>query len=74
MNNLNYHSSLTLLTPSFLQIPKSNKKMFDECPWPFTMVHDPAKFVKDHATHVTVLWVALCQIYSRIEKARAVIP
>jgi len=57
-----------------LKIPQSNKKMLDDCPWPFTMTHDPIKFVKDKSTHMVVLWVLLCQIYSRIEKARAIIP
>jgi hypothetical protein len=47
--------------------------MFDQCPWPFTLFHDPLKFFKDGATHVVVLWVMMCQIYSRFETARRVV-
>jgi len=56
------------------QIPKQPGGMFDECPWPFTLFHDPKKFVKTGATYVVLLWVAMCQIYSRYSKARAIIP
>ena len=48
--------------------------MFDECPWPFTLFHDPIKFVKSYSTHVVAVWAILCQLYSRFEKARAIIP
>ena len=47
--------------------------MFDECPWPFTLFHDPMKFIKDGATHVVIVWAIFCQIYLRVEKARSVI-
>jgi len=56
------------------QIPKQQGGMFDECPWPFTLFHDPIKFVKTGATYVVLLWVAMSQIYSRYSKARAIIP
>jgi len=56
------------------QIPKQQGGMFDECPWPFTLFHDPKKFVKTGATYVVLLWVAMCQIYSRYSKAKAIIP
>ncbi|KAL3756656.1 hypothetical protein ACHAWU_002559 [Discostella pseudostelligera] len=58
---------------TILKIPKSDKKMFDQCPWPFTLFHDPMKFIKDGATHVVVLWVGMCQLYSYWEKARRAI-
>ena len=48
--------------------------MFDQCPWPFTLFHDPIKFVSDGATHVVILWAILCQVYSRFVMARAIIP
>jgi hypothetical protein len=48
--------------------------MFDQCPWPFTLFHDPIKFVGDGATHVLVLWAILCQVYSRFVMARVIIP
>ena len=47
--------------------------MFDQCPWPFTLFHDPMKFIKDGATHVVVLWVGMCQLYWYWEKARRAI-
>jgi hypothetical protein len=53
------------------QIPKSNKNMFDECPWPFTLFHDPVKFLKDSSTWIVLVWVALCQVYSFVMKVRA---
>ena len=56
------------------QIPKQQGGMFDECPWPFTLFHDPIKFVKSGATYIVLLWIAMCQIYSRYSKARAIIP
>ena len=48
--------------------------MFDDCPWPFTLFHDPKKFVKDGATQIVVVWVALCQTYGWYEKTRAIVP
>ena len=64
-----------LISNSYIsQIPKQQGGMFDECPWPFTLFHDPKKFVKTGATYVVLLWVAMCQIYSRYSKARAIIP
>jgi len=58
-----------------MKIPKSNKQgMFDECPWPFTLFHDPIKFVKTGATHVVVVWVITCQLYARYMKAKTIIP
>jgi hypothetical protein len=59
------------LFSAVLQIPKSNKNMFDECPWPFTLFHDPKKFAKDGLTWTVLLWAGLCQVYSLIMKARA---
>lgn len=53
------------------KIPKSNKNMFDECPWPFTLFHDPVKFAKDPSTWIMVVWAGLCQVYSLVVKARA---
>ena len=55
------------------KIPKQQGGMFDECPWPFTLFHDPKKFVKTGATYVVLVWVAMCQIYSRYSKARALV-
>ena len=72
VGNIIFFSHLKLHTK--MQIPKSDKKMFDECPWPFTLFHDPIKFIKAGATHVVVLWAVLCQLYSRFQKARAIIP
>jgi len=57
---------------TILKIPKSEKFMFDECPWPFTAAHDPIKFIKDRNTHVVAVWAALCQLYSLFDKARAI--
>ena len=71
--DLAFRISLWVLS-ILLQIPTEKKMMFEECPWPFTLFHDPIKFAKDNATQVTIVWVALCQIYARIEKARAIIP
>ncbi|KAL7512488.1 hypothetical protein ACHAXN_009422 [Cyclotella atomus] len=56
---------------SVLKIPKTNKNMCDECPWPFTLFHDPKKFAKDGLTWTVFLWAGLCQLYSLIMKARA---
>lgn len=67
-------SLVNFFRSTILKIPISGKRVFDECPWPFTLFHDPIKFVKDAWTHMVVVWVVMCQIYSRIEKARAVIP
>jgi len=67
-------SLVNFFRSTILKIPKSGKRVFDECPWPFTLFHDPIKFVKDAWTHMVVVWMVMCQIYSRIEKARAVIP
>lgn len=57
---------------TILKIPKSEKFMFDECPWPFTAAHDPIKFIKDRNTHVVAFWAVLCQLYSLFNKARVV--
>jgi len=54
-----------------LQIPKSDKKFFDECPWPFTFFHDPIKALKDCPTWVVIVWAVLCHLYSRFEQARS---
>ncbi|KAL3775918.1 hypothetical protein HJC23_005199 [Cyclotella cryptica] len=54
-----------------LKIPKSTKNMFDECPWPFTLFHDPVKFLKDSSTWIVFVWVGMCQVYSLVMKARA---
>jgi len=54
------------------QIPKSEKFMFDECPWPFTAAHDPKKFIKDGKTHIVALWALLCQLWSLFNKTRIV--
>ena len=48
--------------------------MFDECPWPFTLFHDPIKFAKQGSTQILVVWMCLCQISSRMVKIRALIP
>jgi hypothetical protein len=45
--------------------------MFDECPWPFTLFHDPLKFIKDASTWIIFVWVGLCYAYSALMKARA---
>lgn len=44
--------------------------MFDECPWPFTLMHAPFKFLKDRNTHVVAVWAVLMQLYSLFMKAR----
>ncbi len=69
-----YHFLLLFTILLDFQIPNSDKKMFDQCPWPFTLFHDPIKFVGDGATHVVILWSILCQVYSRFAMARAIIP
>ena len=45
--------------------------MFDECPWPFTLFHDPIKFLRDASTWIIIVWVALCQAYSLVMKGQA---
>eukprot|EP01082_Thalassiosira_pseudonana_P001847 g1258.t1 g1258 contig10:1723693-1724121(-) len=65
---------VNLFFTKVLKIPKSEKKMFDECPWPFTIFHDPPKFIKDSATWVVVFWYGMCQIYSRVMKVRSAVP
>jgi len=55
-----------------LKIPKSEKFMFDECPWPFTAAHDPKKFIKDGKTHIVAVWAVLCQLWSLFNKTRIV--
>lgn len=45
--------------------------MFDECPWPFTLFHDPIKFVKDASTWVVIVWLGLCQGYSLVMKGQS---
>jgi hypothetical protein len=64
-----------LISPSISRyfvdkIPKSDKHMFDECPWPFTLMHAPFKFLKDRNTHVVAVWAVLMQLYSLFMKAR----
>jgi len=54
-----------------LKIPKNTKNMFDECPWPFTLFHDPVKFLKDSSTWIVFVWVGMCQVYSLVMKVRA---
>jgi hypothetical protein len=67
------HINLTLSHILF-QIPKSDKNVFDECPWPFTLFHDPFKFIKQRNTHVVVAWVLLLKLYSLFfDKARVVL-
>lgn len=59
---------------TILKIPKSDKNVFDECPWPFTLFHDPFKFIKQRNTHVVVAWVLLLKLYSLFfDKARVVL-
>lgn len=53
------------------QIPKSNQKFFDACPWPFTFFHAPIAAAKAGPTWVVIVWAVLCQIYSRLVKAKA---
>lgn len=66
-------SLVNYIRSSVLKIPKSSKHMFDECPWPFLLFHDPIKFLKDGSTHIMLVWLCLCQIYSQIGKVRSLI-
>lgn len=63
---------VNFIRSKILKIPKSDKFMFDECPWPFTAVHDPKKFIKDGNTHIVAVWAILCQLWSLFSKARIV--
>ncbi len=63
-----YFSSYVLVVA---KIPKSDKKFFDECPWPFTFFHDPIKAAKDSPTWVVIVWAVACQIYSHFEKSKS---
>ena len=67
-------SVVNFIRSSILKIPKSTTGMFDECPWPFTLAHDPKKFFKTGATHVTILWAILCWTYGRFGMAFLAVP
>ena len=57
-----------------MKIPQKTTGMFDECPWPFTLAHDPTKFFKTGATYSTILWAILCWTYGKLGTAFLVVP
>ncbi|EJK44317.1 hypothetical protein THAOC_37152 [Thalassiosira oceanica] len=62
-------SAVNFIRSNILKMPQSTTGMFDECPWPFTLAHDPQRFFKTGATYVTILWAILCWTYGRFGTA-----